>query len=123
MKGGRADADLASKTGGGVRISQSSARDGTAVTVTITAYGAEPPTRWDTRFKLNSPTYFDVRIEGISDGLASISLTSSSGKPPTTMLYLKGGQWVKVSRVSTSGNTITGEIPVSDLHSPIVIGT
>lgn len=123
MKGGRADADLANKTGGRVRISQSSAQDGTAITVTITAYGAEPPNRWGKRSKLNSPSYFEVTIVGISDGSASVSLTNNSGKPPTTMQYMKNGDWVSVTGVSTSGNTITGGIPVIDLHSPIVIGT
>lgn len=123
MVGGRANVDLVAETGGKVSISGPGAVEGMAVTVTIKAYDAEPPFRARAR-GIQYPSYYDVKIEGIPDGSASVCLTSTSGKDPTVMRYLKNNAWLDAGNLKPSGRTITGEIRVSDLFgSPIIIGT
>jgi len=124
MAGGRAEVDLASETGGKVRIFWSNARDGAEVTVTIEAYGDKPPFRKG-ETKVEWPSYYDVKVEGIADGIASICLASTSGKDPTVMRYRRDdGVWLYADHLEPSGKTITGEIQVPHLHgSPIIIGT
>ncbi len=107
-------------TGVSVSISGSSASGGTSVSVTSAYYGSVNP--GVASVSLGNAVYYDVSVQGISDGMATISITGTSGQ--TTMQYWNGAQWVSASDVTVSGDTITGTIPVADLTgTPIVLGS
>jgi hypothetical protein len=66
--------------------------------------------------------YYDVEVSGATDGTAMVCITPASGA--TTIQYLDGGVWVTAAGITTVGNTICGNIPVSVLDGTfIAIGT
>ena len=108
--GGMASFPTAS-TGVMVSISGSSGFDGTMFTVISENYGSVDPSA--VTVPLGSAVYYDVQVLSLSDGTAAISITGSG---QSSMAYYNGG-WIAVSATSSnSGNTITGNIPVTDLQ-------
>jgi len=113
--------DQTATTGVSVSISGSSASDGTSVVVTTTDYGSLSPPGVAT-VSLGNAAYYDVNVQGISNGTATITITGTSGQ--TTMDYWDGTQWVPASGVTYTADTITGTIPVSALTgTPIALGS
>jgi hypothetical protein len=113
--------DQTSLTGVSVSITGSSAPDGTSVTIATTKLGGVST---DVIQVGTSPAaYYDVNVQGISDGTATVCITNSGLLGQTTMQYWNGAQWVMATDVVVSGNTICGNIPVSALTgTPIAIG-
>jgi hypothetical protein len=112
--------DQTATTGVSVSISGSSASDGTPVSITSTDYGSANPGVG--AVSLGYAVYYDVRVQGISDGMATITFTGISNQ--MLMLYWNGAQWVLASDITSLGDTITGTIPVSALTgTPIAVGT
>jgi len=70
-------------------------------------------------------SYYDVLIEGISDGTATVSITSDAVQSDkTSMQYWDGTKWVYVTGKAVTDHTVSGDIPVRSLHgTPIAIGT
>lgn len=88
--------------------------------------GGERPSWTTTSRLLSHPiAYYDVSVDGISGGKATISITNDSvEKGKARMQYWGGEGWVDVPGASVSDHTISGDIPVSSLHgTPIVVGT
>jgi hypothetical protein len=73
--------------------------------------------------------FYDVRVEGVSDGTATVSITNKAVVRPTKtrwweMKYWADGRWVGAGNQSVEGHTINGDIPVRSLNrTPIAIGT
>jgi hypothetical protein len=102
------------------------AQDGTQVTITTQEFTGTftGTTAGLVQVGTTSVTYYDVSVEGISDGMARVRITNSDVTALTTIQYWDGKQWKDASDESTSGNTIIGTIPVSALKGTIVaIGT
>jgi hypothetical protein len=118
--GGATTVDQTATTGVSVGISGSSAPDGTSVLVTSIYYGSVNPGL--ASVNLGNTVYYDVKVQDISDGTATISFTGTSGQ--TTMQYWNGEQWIPASDVTVSGSTITGNIPIASLTgTPIALGS
>jgi hypothetical protein len=88
---------------------------------------SEPPGTG--RPDLGSPIFYDVRVEEISDGTATVSITNEAVVERTEtiwweMKYWADGKWVDAGNQSVKGHTINGDIPVRSLNrTPIAIGT
>lgn len=69
--------------------------------------------------------YYDVSIDGISDGTATVSITNDGvQKNKTRIQYWGGANWVDVTAANVTDHTISADIPVRSLHgTPIVVGT
>ncbi len=81
---------------------------------------------------LRNPRHYDVKVEGIEDGTATVMVShpAISNPPPPgkrwDMCYFhdRKDQWLGAKSVNVKGQTISGDIPVEDLQkTPIVIGT
>jgi hypothetical protein len=104
-----------------VGITGSSAPDATPVSIATTALSGV--LAGIVQVGTTPAAYYDVNVQGISDGTATICITNSDVLGQTTMQYLNGAQWVIATDVVVSGNTICGDIPVSALSgTPIAIG-
>jgi len=74
---------------------------------------------------MRTSTFFDVRVQGISGGSATVSVSYPNGGPETKMEYWDQGikAW-KSMNPSYSNGIISGTIDVNKLQwTPIVIGT
>ncbi|HEY6283628.1 MAG TPA: hypothetical protein VIW22_06865 [Nitrososphaerales archaeon] len=68
--------------------------------------------------------FFDVMVQGVSNGTARVTITHVSVKPGTQMQYWNGKSWTDVANLSVRGHAISGDIPVRALKgTAIVIGT
>ncbi len=65
--------DQTATTGISVSISGSSASNGTPVSITTTDYGSVNPGAG--AITLGNAVYYDVRVQGISNGMATITIT------------------------------------------------
>lgn len=110
--GGKANIDQTPVTGTSVSISNSSAPDGTTVTVTSQVLGSIPPPG-TTSISLDSSEYFDVLLQGISDGIARVCI--DYGSPTTVMQYWDGDWRLAGNQSFTAPSTTCGDIPVSSL--------
>jgi len=121
LQGGAAMEDQTPLTGVSVSIVGSTAPDGTSVAIaTTTLSGVSTDV---VQVGTNPAAYYDVNVQGISDGTATICITNSGVLGQTMMQYWNGAQWVMATDVVVSGNTICGNIPVSALTgTPIAIG-
>lgn len=107
-----------------VSISGAIITSGVPITVNSQALDLPPLGTGDT--KLGTPTFFDVSIQGISDGSATVTVDHDNVGERTKMKYLDktSGKWELAKNQSVSGRKIRGDIDVSKLHgTPIVIGT
>ncbi len=88
------------------------------------ALGARPP-GGTARVGLHPPiSFYDVSVQGIKDGAATVYITNDAVQSGAKMQYWDGSKWVDSGNQSVQGNTISGEIPVRSLRgTPIVIGT
>jgi hypothetical protein len=126
LSGGGAYVDQTSSTGTSVTITGSTAPDGTSVMVISRDLGSTQPTGTGS-VSLGSSSYFDVQIQGITDGTAKVCITNAAVTSATVMEYAVGTAWVSALPYppggTVTGTTICGEIPVSALQgTPIVIG-
>lgn len=118
LQNGETFEDQTSLTSITVSITGSTAPDGTLVYITTSSVAGAPSGIIQTG---TSPAmYYDVNIQGISDGTATISITNSNVLAQTTMQYWNGVQWVTASDVTVSGLTISGNIPVSALTGTFI---
>ena len=112
-----------------VHVRGHSAPQGTPFAVHTQILGIRRPSQTTTAGLLPKPlSYYDVSIEGISDGMATIMIANDAGLPERIQ-YWDGARWVDLREVSHSGNTVSGDIAVGLLRGtppkkiPIVIGT
>jgi hypothetical protein len=104
-----------------VSVDGSSAPDGSSVTISTAQQQLYQPNVIPVG--VIPDLYYDVYVNGISDGTATTSVTNNAILPSTTMQYLNGAQWVAANNVFVSGNTVSGDIPVSALTgTPIAVG-
>jgi len=96
----------------------STASDGTSVTITSTKLAGKPTSIIEV--STIPAAYYDVNVRGITDGMATICFTTGGVTSQTTMQYWNGAQWIKAGNVVVSGNTISGDIPVSALTGTII---
>jgi hypothetical protein len=127
--GGGVGVDQISSTGVSVAITGSTASDGTPVTVATANEGAAQPPGTG-QVSLESAGFYDVNVQGISDGTALVCISSSTVFSQTKgMQYwssVGAGSWIAALNITvTTGtpNTICGDIPVAALKgTPIAIG-
>ena len=73
---------------------------------------------------LGSAVFFDVFVDGLSEGSAVVSITHDSITGAHRVNHWDGQRWVDHPERKTDGKTITAEFKVSDLRgTPIAIGT
>jgi hypothetical protein len=73
---------------------------------------------------LGSPMFFDVFVDGLSEGSAVVSITHDSVTGAHKVHHWDGKRWVDHPERKIDGKTITAEFKVSDLRgTAIVIGT
>ena len=113
ISGGGASTGPISNTGISATISGSLA---SGSSVTVNAAVLSSPESGVSVSGLGSPSYYDVKIFGITTGTAQICIASnpSSG---LTMQYWDGSAWVNATSITTSTNPsqVCGDIPVSAL--------
>jgi hypothetical protein len=121
ISNGAAIADNIATTGVKISVSGSSAADGTGLIITTSNFGATVPSSSTVgALQLNGAIYYDVRVQGISDGMATVSIVVTSGQ--NMMQYWNGAQWITANNIIVSGNTVTGSIPVVALTgTPIAL--
>ena len=124
LSNGGATVNQTSTTGTVVTITGSSAETGTNVTVTSQISGTtQPPETGTITLNSNSTIYFDVQVQGITDGTAEVCITNAAVTSSTVMQYWSGTEWISPADQVVTGTTVCGYIPVSALGgSPIVIG-
>jgi hypothetical protein len=118
VSGGAVFVDHTSLTDVLVDISGSSSQDGTLVTITTIKLIGVP--NGITQVSTTPAAYYDVNVQGINDGIATIYITNNAVTSQTTMQYWNGAQWIQATDVVVSGNTIRGNIPVSALTGTII---
>lgn len=111
ISSGGASTDQTS-TGISIVISGSLAADGTSVLINTEDLSSQEP--GVSVSGLSSASYYDVQIFGITDGTATICITTSSTSG-LTMQYWDGSAWVSASHITTSANQVCGNIPDSAL--------
>jgi len=111
-------ADQTHLTGVSVSIAGSSAPDGTSVTIATATLSGVPT--GVIQVGTIPAAYYDVNVQGINDGIATIYITNNAVTSQTTMQYWNGAQWIQATDVVVSGNTIRGNIPVSALTGTII---
>jgi hypothetical protein len=126
--GGGVSVDQISSTGVSVAITGSTAPDGTAVTIATANEGAAQPPGTG-QLSLGSAGFYDVNVQGISDGTALVCISSSTvSTQTTTMQYWNsgGGSWMAALNTSVttgSPNMVCGDVPVAALTgTAIAIG-
>ncbi len=68
--------------------------------------------------------YYDVKIEGIGDGTATVIITHPVVEEKWRMRYFHEGKWADAKNSVAKAHTVHGDIPVGHLtKTPIVIGT
>lgn len=118
LQGGATTEDQTRLTGVSVSITDSSSPDGTSVAIATAALSGAPT--GVVQVGTTPAAYYDVNVQGIHEGTATVCITNSGVLSQTTMQYWNGAQWVKASNAFVSGNTICGNIPVSALTGTII---
>jgi hypothetical protein len=74
--------------------------------------------------KLKSPVFFDLAVEGVAAGTATVRITHDSVTPSHKVNHWDGTKWVEHPEAAVSKKTVQAQFRLSDLHgTPIVIGT
>ncbi len=122
VKGGRALLDQTILTGITVNVTGSSAPDETTLNATVMILSQQPDNTGP--LKIAPITFFDLRVLGLPDGLASICITSEAiTQEITTMQYWNGSSWIEASSLGVSEITLCGTIPIQGLAgTSIAIG-
>ena len=121
ISGGSASIDETSSTGVSVAVNDPSAADGTPVFITTNEFTGTPP--GTAQVALTPAAYYDINIQGISGGTATVCITNSDVTGQTIMKYWDGAQWEDANNIMVSGDTVCGDIPVSALTgTPVAIG-
>jgi hypothetical protein len=118
---GEVSFDQTAQTGVSVSITGSSDPDGTPVAVTTAQLnGWQPAGTGVSQVATNPAAYYDVEVQGVSDGTATISIENYGVFSQTTMEYWNGTQWLEASDISVLGSSVVGNIPVSALNGTII---
>lgn len=121
IENGGTSSDQSALTDVKVTIGGSSAADGKTVTITTVQLDQTQVTSLGVvNIDMTPAAYYDVNIQGISDGMATVYITNKGVSSATIMEYWDGTQWVAASDVSISGDTIQGDIPVSALSGTLI---
>lgn len=104
-----------------VKIINSTAKDGTPVTISFTNLGPILPSGTTGLVPIG---FYQVRVSGITDGVAKVCITNAGVSSTTVMEYGGPGGWRQAGADPTVPS-ICGDIPVSALNggTQIVIGT
>jgi hypothetical protein len=91
--------------------------------VNTQSFGSERPVGVNQE-SLRSPLFFDVSVEGVSGGKATVYITHKDVTGNHKLHHWDGNKWVNHAERLVSKNTISAEFDVAHLHgTPIVIGT
>jgi len=110
----------------GILVSISGATTTQGVPITVNAQFRDKPPTGTPDHGLNGPTFFDVKVTGISGGSVTVSITHDNVVRGTKVKYLDKdtGKWEWMKTPVLSGGTISGSVDVGKLRwTPIVIGT
>jgi fibronectin-binding autotransporter adhesin len=112
LVGGSGSIDQTSQTGVSATISGSS---GSSFTVLSADLGSQAPITLT--FSLGNGHYFDVKVGGITDGMANVCFSSESVDSSTELYYynVAWGELTSITRTTGNPGTICGEISVADL--------
>ena len=107
-----------------VRVSVAGSKpSGGPIVVKHESFGSKRPSNVD-KERLGSPMFFDVFVDGLSEGSAVVSITHDSITGAHRVHHWDGRRWVDHAERKIDGKTITAEFKVSDLRgTPIAIGT
>ncbi len=96
---------------------------GGPVVVKHESFGSRRPSDAD-KERLRSPIFFDVFVDGVSEGTATVAITHDSVTRAHKVHHWDGAKWVDHAERKVDGKTITAEFKVADLRgTAIVIGT
>lgn len=74
--------------------------------------------------KLKSPIFFDISVDGLSGGKATVRITHDTVTKAHKVNHWNGKRWVDHPEKKVSGKTIRAKFKVRDLNgTPVVIGT
>lgn len=125
LEGGSASANQPS-TGVDIQLTDSSAPDGTYVTITSAILGGQP--LGTGVISLGGESFYDVQVSSVqplgSGANARICITSSDVSRQTTLEYWNGQSWISASKIVEASGTACGTMPATALTgTPIVIGS
>lgn len=113
--------DQTTQAGVSVSIRGSSDPNGTPVAIaTAQLNGWQPSGTGISQATTGPAAYYDVYVQGASDGTATISIANDGVLGQTTIEYWNGTQWLEATDVSVSASAVTGNIPVSALNGTII---
>src|SRR3989442_5090249 len=116
MTNGQVTANQRTVTGSSFTINGSTAANGTPVAVTTqTLSSPSSGVVTPNLTNLNTPSYYDVLVTGITTGNAKVCISFTPASSTTLMLYWSGTVWTRASNITVNGTTICGSIPVSAL--------
>jgi len=118
LQDGATETDQTLSTGVRVSITGASASNGASVAIATAVLNGVPT--GVVQVGTTPVAYYDVNVQGISDGTANVCITHSGVLGQTIMQYWDGTQWKAASNIAVSGNTICGNIPVSALTGTII---
>lgn len=108
----------------GVSVSVDSPSTGTGTRVTLDSKQIDSKPRGTGFLPVSNPLgFFDVDLNGLSSGTASVCLLSAGISSSTTITYWNGSVWVTNPATSVNGLSSCAPFSVSQLHgTPLVIG-
>jgi Tol biopolymer transport system component len=123
-------ASVSQTDGVSTTITGITADDGTSITISSVYYGNSQPAGLSS-VMLNGTEYYDVQVTGVTDGIASVSISSAAVTPQTVLQYYNDGGWVDAQNNIVTGPepgtgwyTVSGDISVSHLGgTPVAIGS
>jgi hypothetical protein len=105
-----------------VTVAESKTQDN-AFTVSFQSHGSRRPPKVGAE-TVDSPIFFDVYVEGLTGGTATVSITHDTVTNSHRIHHWNGTKWVDHAERKVDGKTIRAQFDVADLHgTPIVIGT
>ncbi len=109
-------------TGINLAVSGISAPSGTPVLVVTNDLSG--PTQAQPPNNMRTALYYDVQVEGVTDGTANTCITNQAATSSSIIEYWNSVDWANATGTSTSGTTVCGNIPVADLQGTnIAVGT
>ena len=108
-------------TGVNATITDSSAPDGTNISITSINYGTTQPAG-TAGLSIDQVGFYDVKISGITDGTALICISNPNITTQTNIMqYWFNGIWNNANNPTVTGNIICGGIPANALTGTVFV--